>query len=158
MEPFYKDNDVVIYNKDCRSMDELADESMQCVMTSPPFWGLRKYSGNQDLIWGGEPDCQHEWASPMVRPAHPDRSTGDHDQKGSGIFVDRIARGEQPAKAVRGQAVDFGGFCSHCGAWKGALGLEPTPDCGRPFMKLRDDLTPKEKEYALSELRKFGTI
>lgn len=29
----------------------LPDESVQCVVTSPPYWGLRKYKGDQDLIW-----------------------------------------------------------------------------------------------------------
>ena len=29
----------------------LADESVQCVVTSPPYWGLRKYAGEQELMW-----------------------------------------------------------------------------------------------------------
>jgi len=32
-------------------MTELEDNSVQCVVTSPPYWGLRKYAGEQDLIW-----------------------------------------------------------------------------------------------------------
>jgi len=31
----------------------LPDESVQCIVTSPPYWGLRKYAGEQELIWGG---------------------------------------------------------------------------------------------------------
>lgn len=42
------------------------------------------------------------------------------------MFVDRIARGTQPAKAARGESVQFGNTCSLCGAWRGQLGLEPT--------------------------------
>ena len=30
----------------------LADETVQCVVTSPPYWGLRRYAGSQELIWG----------------------------------------------------------------------------------------------------------
>jgi len=30
----------------------LADEVVQCVVTSPPYWGLRKYDGAQDYVWG----------------------------------------------------------------------------------------------------------
>jgi len=30
-------------------MNELSAESIQCVVTSPPYWGLRKYSGKQEL-------------------------------------------------------------------------------------------------------------
>ena len=26
-------------------------ESVQCVVTSPPYWGLRKYSGEQEVTW-----------------------------------------------------------------------------------------------------------
>ena len=44
------------------------------------------------------------------------------------------------------------------GEWIGQYGLEPTSDCGQPFMRLKEDLTPKEKEYILDELRKHGAI
>ena len=88
-------------------------------------WGLRKYAGEQELVWGGR-DCKHAWSSNGRRPPHPDRSTGDHDGNGSGIFVDRIERGSQAAKQSRGEAVEFGNTCFQCGAWRGAYGLEPT--------------------------------
>ncbi|MGC2463715.1 MAG: hypothetical protein WA517_00860 [Candidatus Acidiferrum sp.] len=39
----------------------LAGESVQCVVTSPPYWGLRKYSGEQELIWDNEGTCVHQW-------------------------------------------------------------------------------------------------
>lgn len=29
----------------------LPDQSVQCVVTSPPYWGLRKYAGAQDFLW-----------------------------------------------------------------------------------------------------------
>jgi DNA modification methylase len=29
----------------------IADESVQCIVTSPPYWGLRKYSGEQEVEW-----------------------------------------------------------------------------------------------------------
>jgi DNA modification methylase len=29
----------------------LADESVQCVVTSPPYWGLRQYAGEQETDW-----------------------------------------------------------------------------------------------------------
>jgi len=34
----------------------LADESVQCVVTSPPYWGLRKYAGEQEVAWLLEPE------------------------------------------------------------------------------------------------------
>ena len=50
-EKFHEDNLTTIYNKDARDMGELSDNSVQCVVTSPPYWGLRKYSGEQEVIW-----------------------------------------------------------------------------------------------------------
>lgn len=41
---------VTIKNGDCRTvLKELSDESIQCVVTSPPYWGLRDY-GHADQI------------------------------------------------------------------------------------------------------------
>lgn len=43
-------NDLLIIQCDARAIP-LADSTVQCVVTSPPYWGLRKYSGDQ----GAEP-------------------------------------------------------------------------------------------------------
>ena len=40
----------------------LADESVQCVVTSPPYWGLRQYAGEQREVWGGDAEHAHEWS------------------------------------------------------------------------------------------------
>ena len=66
MKPYFEDNLVKIYNRDCRSMEELENESVQMCVTSPPYWGLRKYKGNQDLVWGGNRDCKHEWGKTIM--------------------------------------------------------------------------------------------
>lgn len=40
--------------------------SVQCVVTSPPYWGLRAY-GTEPQVWpSAEEDCEHVWADPMV--------------------------------------------------------------------------------------------
>jgi DNA modification methylase len=50
---YWRDSHRMLFNKDCRSMIELADNSIQCCVTSPPYWGLRKYAGEQDIKeWG----------------------------------------------------------------------------------------------------------
>ena len=36
----------------------LPDESVHCVVTSPPYWGLRAYGG--DTWEGGDPACDHQ--------------------------------------------------------------------------------------------------
>lgn len=38
---------------------QLEDESVQCVVSSFPYWSLRDYSINPQL-WDGKPDCPHE--------------------------------------------------------------------------------------------------
>ena len=60
MKPFFEDNHVTIHNMDFRK-NELPYKCVQMVCTSPPYWGLRKYSGEQDLIWDGDENCEHEW-------------------------------------------------------------------------------------------------
>ena len=56
----YTEPAVTLYNKSCRTMTELADNSVQVCITSPPYFGLRKYKAD-DEVWGGDPNCQHVW-------------------------------------------------------------------------------------------------
>ncbi len=111
---YYQDGHVTVYNKDCRSMAELPDESVQCVVTSPPYWGLRKYAGNQDLVWGGENHHEHEWID-VIKPA----TSGSKD--GSGL-----EGGKSTQDGVATKSPSLSNTCSICGAWRGAFGLEPT--------------------------------
>ena len=147
MNPYYQDNQVAVYNSDCRNMSELADETVQMVCTSPPYWGLRKYAGLPDLIWGGDKDCEHQWER---LPSSFKRS---NQRVGSSTMA--ISPKLEELNATRDNSSSF---CSLCGAWRGAFGLEPTPDCGRPFMKLRDDLTPKQRDDTIKELKRLGVL
>lgn len=48
----HEDRLTTIFQGDARHTD-LPDESVQCVVTSPPYWGLRKYAGEQVIKgWG----------------------------------------------------------------------------------------------------------
>jgi site-specific DNA-methyltransferase (cytosine-N4-specific) len=41
IEPYYKDDDVTIYCGDVMDMlKELLDESVNCCVTSPPYWNM----------------------------------------------------------------------------------------------------------------------
>ena len=43
-KPYYKDESVTIYQGDCKeSMRLMSDQSVNCCVTSPPYWGLRDY-------------------------------------------------------------------------------------------------------------------
>jgi DNA modification methylase len=96
---------------DCReTLSTLPTASVQAVITSPPYYGLREY-GTPPLVWGGI-EHEHEWAEPS-RAFHP----GQVPQT-KWAHVSAVADG---GRAHSGQ------LCP-CGAWLGSLGLEPTPD------------------------------
>jgi len=35
--------------------------SIDCVITSPPYWGKRTYPSEAERIWGGKKHCKHTW-------------------------------------------------------------------------------------------------
>ena len=88
----------------------LAAETVQCVVTSPPYWGLRQYAGEQREVWGGEPGHAHEWQARQARG-----------------LAWATPLEQQKKRAVTTYGGGSSAFCP-CGAWYGALGLEPTPD------------------------------
>ncbi len=48
-------------------MATLPADSVDCCITSPPYWGLRDY-GLEPLSWGGSPDCAHRWEADSCAP------------------------------------------------------------------------------------------
>ena len=97
----------------------LADGSVQCVVTSPPYWGLRKYEGGQDGVWDGKLDCEHKWSEEKRIKQAPQR---DH-AKGGGFAN---SRGTELARKGMAYEASLGRFCTLCDAWKGSFGFEPT--------------------------------
>ena len=95
----------------------LADNSVQCVVTSPPYWKKRDY-GLPPSVWGGDPSCEHQWQDASYRP------TGHTDDgvNGSGL------QGGKATQAQTQRGVITQAWCVKCGAWLGCLGLEPTPE------------------------------
>lgn len=59
LKPYYQDEYATIYHGDCREiLRALPDESVNCVVTSPPYFGLRDYGTAQ---WeGGSAECDHK--------------------------------------------------------------------------------------------------
>src|ERR1051326_6663789 len=44
MKPYFESNGTRIFHGDCREvLRNLPDESVNCIVTSPPYWGLRDY-------------------------------------------------------------------------------------------------------------------
>lgn len=105
---------------DCRvKLKEIPDESVDCVVTSPPYWGLRDYK-TEPLIWDGIDGCEHEWGSEMFKISQP-RPDFSHN-------VRLMTRGTQKSSQATEMKASYGMFCQKCGAWRGQLGLEPDPN------------------------------
>jgi DNA modification methylase len=89
----------------------LADKSVHCCVTSPPYWSLRDYG---TATWvGGDPNCDHSSAKMKSRYDYSLASSPIQDGKRTGTDAPRW-RNE----------------CPDCGAIKidHQLGLEPTPE------------------------------
>ena len=120
---------------------ELPENSVHCVITSVPYWGLRDY-GTEPQIWDGKKTCtcdysikdlkkdmsaltkslvvchkcggcQHEWGDEIITDGRKYNSERD----GNGVGQSQESQGRS---AIKGQ------FCKICNAWRGSYGLEPT--------------------------------
>ena len=116
---------VKILKGDCRDVLRSLDaDSVQTCITSPPYWGLRDY-GIPPSVWGGDPDCEHEWAENLVT-----RKGSTNGREGSTLVSAGAAKtigvgaGNDVGETKQYRA-DRTAFC-RCGAWRGSFGLEPT--------------------------------
>ena len=94
----------IICGDNIQVMKTLPDESIQCCITSPPYWGLRDYG---TATWdGGDVDCDHKVG----------RFTTPHSNKQGS----NAGSGDVQAKKI----------CPKCGAKRidNQLGLEKTPE------------------------------
>jgi site-specific DNA-methyltransferase (cytosine-N4-specific) len=106
--PYYSGDGVTLYTGDAaRVLSELPDASAHCVVTSPPYWGLRDY-GTGSWV-GGDPACAHS-AGRGTDPAQTRRP-------GVGYPASAAHRGGNPR------------VCRRCGAFRSDAqhGLEATP-------------------------------
>lgn len=92
-------------------LKELPSESLDCVMSSPPYWALRNYGSEVETIWDAREGCEHDW-NENIQAARGGYS--EDSIVGNNAMIKR-----EPVKS---------NFCSICGVWKGQLGLEPTFD------------------------------
>lgn len=87
--------------------------------TSPPYLGIRCY-GTDPVVWGGNSACVHRWQVP-----EPPRRA----RWGNTETLSAKQRSNRGALAnVEALELRCGCFCAACGAWKGELGSEPTPE------------------------------
>lgn len=107
---------------DCRDvLRDLRADSVHCVVTSPPYYGLRDY-GVPPSIWGGDRACDHEWGDESTSKASSPPSPK------SGLLGNGDVGGGPKAQAAKAGIISRGSFCTRCDAWRGCLGHEPTPE------------------------------
>ncbi len=103
-----------VYLGDCRDiLKTLEKEGVDIVVTSPPYWALRDYK-TKPIVFDGLPYCRHKWDIQT--------KSGNMKFRGKNSIVGNYANPEIWSGNSKGR------FCSLCGAWKGQLGLEPTPE------------------------------
>src|SRR6266478_6266236 len=113
------DMESTVIQGDCREiLPTLLAESIHCVVTSPPYWGMRDY-GIPPNIWGGDPNCKHVWGEKS--------KSGRTNRNG---VEGGIQSGRHKNELVNNIIItpETGAFCKCCGAWCGSFGLEPTID------------------------------
>lgn len=96
----------------------MPDNSVDCCVTSPPYWGLRTYKTIHQ-VWGGLPDCPHEWGDEQIRGGPGGGGGNTSQMQGRTAFEDGVRKM---------QKISLGCWCQSCGAWRGELGSEPTPN------------------------------
>jgi len=92
-------------------LKRLPSGSINCCITSPPYWGLRDYQTDAQ-IWGGTPKCKHIWQDSVFPAANGNKTSGMRGQTANQYSATRSKR--------------IYAFCVRCRAWRGNLGLEPT--------------------------------
>jgi DNA modification methylase len=94
----------------------LPERSVDCVVTSPPYWGLRDYG---TASWeGGDAACDHRRTSIWTRGNLANAAISDGGNR------------KQSDRTDNDRSIPFGKVCGKCGATvrkDEQIGLEPTP-------------------------------
>lgn len=117
-------------------LKQIPAESVHMCMTSPPYQGKRSYK-TSPLTWDGDAACEHEFSI----------ETEAGDIRYRAADSSSVTFHKDPS-AVEGNGK--GHICSICGAWRGELGHEPTPEL---YIKHLCDIFDEVKRV----LRKDGT-
>lgn len=99
------------------ALKQIPDDSVDCIITSPPYYGLRMYEG-ADTIWDGKSNCKHIFDIPV--------KTGLLHENRNGLGDSELENTERRQQLHEKAFKQTSFMCSKCGAWKGQLGNEPT--------------------------------
>jgi site-specific DNA-methyltransferase (adenine-specific) len=105
-------------------LKKMEDESINCFITSPPYWALRDYGEDTKTIFDGDKNCEHEWETEVTK--RPNASGGNTDWTKEKLAIKGVENYSEFVDYNKRETRSD--FCSKCGAWQGQLGLEPTFD------------------------------
>lgn len=95
----------------------MASDSVDCIVSSPPYWGLRDY-GIEPVVIGGDAACRHSWETEELH---------GEMRRGLGLADSPVSiRGGGKKVATTPDITAVRSWCTRCSAWRGDLGLEPT--------------------------------
>jgi DNA modification methylase len=120
-QTFFETSRLQLYQGNCLEiLQSLKSGSIDCCVTSPPYFNLRYYD-TVAQVWGGDPECNHTWQKSEYY-----REGGSSGGKVDGISERFLAQGKSNAQRVKATRWKIDYRCSACGAWQGELGQEPT--------------------------------
>jgi DNA modification methylase len=114
MKPVFDNGVSKLFHTDARSLP-LKDKSVHCIITSPPYYGMRAYDVEPALWNITTLLCEHEWKD--IERKHPmSRSSYGSSYQPQARGVNTM---EEPIRESK---------CVKCGAWWGKLGEEEWPE------------------------------
>lgn len=99
----------ILHGDSLTQLKTLPSNSVDCIVTSPPYWALRDYK-LEPQIWDSNNDCDHDFSI-----THTMTQTGGKTPDYVGNYSDDRLHFSSKSNT-----------CSKCNAWKGELGQEPT--------------------------------
>jgi site-specific DNA-methyltransferase (adenine-specific) len=107
------DTNKILQGNALEILKEFPSQSVNCCVTSPPYYALRDYEGSM-FVWDGNKDCEHEFKS----FSRKGQSGGVKSKKVKIKEKENFQKFDDTNQE----------FCEKCGAWNGRLGLEPSPE------------------------------
>lgn len=95
-------------------LSRLATGAVDAIITSPPY-RLQKSNPGTEAVFGGSPDCDHDWTAVTIRTDTPIRQEGS---AGLNMNYDMERQQDERHRTVH--------LCDSCDAYRGQLGHEPT--------------------------------
>ncbi len=92
----------------------LEDGSVHCVVTSPPYYGLRDYK-IEPQIWNGTPECEHEWGGGL-------RHTRGSGKQGGNVEAQETARDAGWSRRWASTSITWSKSSARCAACCGRTG------------------------------------